>query len=246
MSDKVITEKDYETNSTYMLDRYYSQGYGRFLSPDPGYDYDQLDPMSWNLYSYVRGNPINNVDPTGEVTFGIGLNASGGLMYGGGGTIMVVIDSKFNIGIATSKAHGPMAVVSASLNLVFQFTSAENIHQLNGKSLDIGGSVGELGSVGMEFVESEKDVYRGENIYIGVTIPKLPLPFELHGFIDNTSVFPDEKASDSNSNREENDKDKELQEKLKYSPEDTQNDKKQEPSYNKFIKIQIEKREREE
>ena len=63
-------EKDYETDLTYMLARYYSQGYGRFLSPDPGYDYDQLDPMSWNLYAYVRGNPIKSLDPTGEMTFG--------------------------------------------------------------------------------------------------------------------------------------------------------------------------------
>ena len=59
-------EKDYETDLTYMLARYYSQGYGRFLSPDPGYDYDQLDPMSWNLYAYVRGNPITHLDPTGK------------------------------------------------------------------------------------------------------------------------------------------------------------------------------------
>ena len=63
-------EKDYETGLTYMLARYYSQGYGRFLSPDPGYDYDQLDPISWNLYSYVRGNPIKSLDPTGARTFG--------------------------------------------------------------------------------------------------------------------------------------------------------------------------------
>ncbi len=60
-------EKDYETGLTYMLARYYSQGYGRFLSPDPGYDYDQLDPMSWNLYSYVRGNPVNRIDPDGRL-----------------------------------------------------------------------------------------------------------------------------------------------------------------------------------
>ncbi|BBB32713.1 hypothetical protein TTHT_1183 [Thermotomaculum hydrothermale] len=58
-------EKDYETDLTYMLARYYSSETGRFLSPDPGYDYDQLDPMSWNLYAYVRGNPINHFDPTG-------------------------------------------------------------------------------------------------------------------------------------------------------------------------------------
>ena len=48
-----------------MMARYYSQGYGRFLSPDPGYDYDQLDPMSWNLYSYVRENPVNYADENG-------------------------------------------------------------------------------------------------------------------------------------------------------------------------------------
>ena len=72
-NDKVLNtitytghEKDYETNLTYMMARYYSQGYGRFLSPDPGYDYDQLDPMSWNLYSYVRGNPVMRIDPDGK------------------------------------------------------------------------------------------------------------------------------------------------------------------------------------
>ena len=52
-----------------MLARYYSQGYGRFLSPDPGYDYDQLDPMSWNLYSYVRGNPVIGIDPLGLTVY---------------------------------------------------------------------------------------------------------------------------------------------------------------------------------
>ncbi len=60
-----IKKTNYETNLTYMMARYYSQGYGRFLSPDPGYDYDQLNPMSWNLYSYVRGNPVNYLDPFG-------------------------------------------------------------------------------------------------------------------------------------------------------------------------------------
>ena len=75
-NDKVLNtitytghEKDYETNLTYMLARYYSQGYGRFLSPDPGYDYDQLDPMSWNLYAYVRGNPVIGIDPLGLTVY---------------------------------------------------------------------------------------------------------------------------------------------------------------------------------
>ena len=58
-------ERDPETGLDYMLARYYSSGGGRFLQVDPGYDYDPMDPMSFNLYSYVRGNPVMNVDPTG-------------------------------------------------------------------------------------------------------------------------------------------------------------------------------------
>jgi len=37
----------------------------RFLSPDPGRDYDLSHPQSFNLYAYVRNNPMNAVDPWG-------------------------------------------------------------------------------------------------------------------------------------------------------------------------------------
>ena len=35
------------------------------LQVDPGYDYDPMDPMSFNLYGYCRNQPINFLDPTG-------------------------------------------------------------------------------------------------------------------------------------------------------------------------------------
>jgi RHS repeat-associated protein len=38
----------------------------RFLSPDPGRDYDLFHPQSFNLYAYVRNNPVNAVDPSGK------------------------------------------------------------------------------------------------------------------------------------------------------------------------------------
>jgi RHS repeat-associated protein len=59
-------ERDAETGLDYMLARHCDSTFGRFLSVDPGLDYDQMDPMSWNLYGYVRGNPVKATDPSGE------------------------------------------------------------------------------------------------------------------------------------------------------------------------------------
>ena len=50
----------------YMHARFYDPNLGRFLSVDPGKDWDPKKPQSWNMYSYVRNNPINATDPTGR------------------------------------------------------------------------------------------------------------------------------------------------------------------------------------
>lgn len=52
----------------YMHARYYVPHSGRFLSVDPGRDWDVMQPQSWNLYAYVRNNPLGNVDPDGRAT----------------------------------------------------------------------------------------------------------------------------------------------------------------------------------
>jgi uncharacterized protein RhaS with RHS repeats len=39
---------------------------GRFLSPDDGSDQSPGNPQSWNLYSYVRNNPLTNTDDDGN------------------------------------------------------------------------------------------------------------------------------------------------------------------------------------
>lgn len=60
-------EKDGETGLNFAQSRYYSPTMGRFTSPDkPLMDQEEGDPQSWNLYSYVRNNPLNFTDPTGE------------------------------------------------------------------------------------------------------------------------------------------------------------------------------------
>jgi RHS repeat-associated protein len=62
-----LKERDIETNADYFGARYYASAQGRFTSPDePLADQSVDNPQSWNLYSYVRNNPLVMVDPTGR------------------------------------------------------------------------------------------------------------------------------------------------------------------------------------
>lgn len=51
----------------YMQARMYLPQYGRFASPDPARDQHFELTQSWNIYSYVRNNPVMATDPTGMV-----------------------------------------------------------------------------------------------------------------------------------------------------------------------------------
>jgi RHS repeat-associated protein len=65
-------ERDTESGNYYFEARYYSSSMGRFMSPDwsaqeEPVPYAKLgDPQTLNLYSYVRNNPLINVDPDGH------------------------------------------------------------------------------------------------------------------------------------------------------------------------------------
>ena len=60
-------ERDGESGLDYFGARYYSGVLGRFTSVDqPFNDWNTADPQSWNLYSYVRNNPLKNIDPFGQ------------------------------------------------------------------------------------------------------------------------------------------------------------------------------------
>ena len=57
----------------YANNRYYSNAYGRFMTPDPyrangGGPGNPRSPQSWNKYAYSLGDPINNLDPRGLLT----------------------------------------------------------------------------------------------------------------------------------------------------------------------------------
>jgi RHS repeat-associated protein len=59
-------ERDSETGLDYFGARYYSNGLGRWTSPDrPFADQHRRDPQSWNIYAYARNNPLRYVDENG-------------------------------------------------------------------------------------------------------------------------------------------------------------------------------------
>jgi len=58
-------ERDDSTNLDYMHFRYYASSMGRFLKPDNLIG-NMANPQSWNLYTYVKGNPVNFNDPSGH------------------------------------------------------------------------------------------------------------------------------------------------------------------------------------
>ncbi len=65
-------ERDYVTSDCsdtvdYMHYRFYTSSMGRFMRPD-NVNGNPMNPQSWNLYSYVHGNPVNLNDPTGHMT----------------------------------------------------------------------------------------------------------------------------------------------------------------------------------
>jgi RHS repeat-associated protein len=59
-------ERDSESGLDNFGFRYYGSSLGRFTSADDGTDQDADNPQSWNLYSYVRNNPVKYTDPDGH------------------------------------------------------------------------------------------------------------------------------------------------------------------------------------
>jgi RHS repeat-associated protein len=58
--------RDSVSTLDYANNRYYTNAYGRFMTPDPYGNSGRLtDPQSWNRYAYTRGDPVNRYDPSG-------------------------------------------------------------------------------------------------------------------------------------------------------------------------------------
>jgi len=89
---------------------------------------------------YVVNNPLRYNDPYGWWTFSIGIFGQGGCGAGATGAVAIAIDGHGNIGLVSST--GVMGVGGASVATGFQlqFTTADTVSDLEGKSSQSGGS----------------------------------------------------------------------------------------------------------
>ncbi|MGB8659393.1 MAG: RHS repeat-associated core domain-containing protein, partial [Candidatus Acidiferrum sp.] len=61
-------ERDAESGLDNFGARFNSSSFGRFMSPDPTFESAlRVNPQTWNRYSYTLNNPLNYIDPDGEL-----------------------------------------------------------------------------------------------------------------------------------------------------------------------------------
>lgn len=62
---------DTELDNYYLRARYYNQGVGRFMQMDSWNGVESI-PLSINKYIYTEGDPVNNIDPSGNFLVSLG------------------------------------------------------------------------------------------------------------------------------------------------------------------------------
>jgi RHS repeat-associated protein len=150
--------------------RAYSPRLGRWLSRDPlG---EAADPAA-NLYRYVAGNPISNVDPLGLLTLQVGI-AGGGTILGfivPQGGFGVVIDTSGNIGTYGYSGIGAGIGVQAGVGGSIQFSNAQTIYDLSGPfaNASANGGAGVGGSVDFFAGSSPNGEVTGGGITFGAS-----------------------------------------------------------------------------
>ena len=154
-------ERDGESGLDYFGARYYGSALGRFTSADPIYFQKEMliDPQRFNLYAYVRNNPLRLVDPTGEtiqltgeteeerrrelaaIQSAVGNGAKVGMEQDKDGNYNVTISGDTSKGAAKDFA----SIIGNSETAKFSLVSKYEKLATDGKSLSQHGAVGEAG-----------------------------------------------------------------------------------------------------
>mgnify|MGYP001089816994 CR=1 FL=1 len=87
---------DGETGYYYLQSRYYNPDICRFINADePSYVTISAEKTNYNLFAYCANDPVNYIDPTGEVS--IGAIVGGIIGFGIGALIMPIFANYLNL-----------------------------------------------------------------------------------------------------------------------------------------------------
>ncbi len=91
----------------YMLGRTYAYPFQRFMQVDPGRD-------GWNLYGYVKGNPVNAVDPDGREGAQVRMDQRIGSFLAGNTTKEQLLDQYTADAVAAASGAAFVLTVAAT------------------------------------------------------------------------------------------------------------------------------------
>jgi RHS repeat-associated protein len=141
----------------YMHARYCSPLMGRFLSVDP-VGGDPAVPQSLNRFSYVRANPLNAYDPSGEELFFAGdaahVEEAIRLLNERLNGLQLTYDAKTNrVGLRQTAANGPASDAQVALGAVLELAITEGSTTLQLVSGDSGVYIGRFDSAQVDVAD---------------------------------------------------------------------------------------------
>lgn len=190
---------DTETEDIYLRNRYYNPSIGRFTTEDTNWNvknmvygdsWDKKEPkvdisairQSSNLYLYCINNPVYYDDNTGKLVIVIGEQAAVQFGFKLSVSGAVCFDSKLNFGVVdtVSVASGMDAGIIVGKSILI-IPGLDNIEDLNGSSVEIGGSA-QIKQFSLGF-DSSSVMHDGKvvsGIMVSISVGGKCAPFETH------------------------------------------------------------------
>jgi len=161
---------DQETGFYYLNSRYYDPDVKRFISADDIYYLGANgDLQAYNIYAYCSDNPIKYIDATGNYTRTVSIGVNATALFGISFSLGFSYDHHGNMAFSFSYAlpnyDDTMYIggLDAGVSISEQHTVLDNVDELAGKSMYVGGSGGYMGYFGGDLV-ALPDNYEGKGI----------------------------------------------------------------------------------